>query len=365
MKIFISSVISGFEAYREAAAHSARLLGHDVLRSEDFGASPDSPQRACLSAVRAADAVLLLLGSRYGDPQPSGLSATHEEYREARERGLVLAFVQTGVEREQAQEIFIREVQQWATGHYTAQFATPAQLGDAVTQALHKLALSQATGPADEGEMLNRAESLIPKTAPAGSATLCVVVATGPRQQILRPSELEVPELARKVMQEAMFGTRAFLGTEQTKSAMKGNALIITQPQASILIDELGTVQIVRPAHVQDQRAYGLPVLIEEDVRAFIENGLAFAGWLLDTVDPLGRVSDVVPVAAVVGGGHLGWRTRAEQQQSPNTVAIRPFASAYVLVHLSPARRHRGALTAQIIEIAEDLTVLLRRELRP
>ncbi|TMD05944.1 MAG: DUF4062 domain-containing protein [Chloroflexi bacterium] len=364
MKVFISSVISGFEAYREAAAHSARLLGREVLRAEDFGASPDSPQRACLAAVRAAYTVLLLLGGRYGDPQASGLSPTHEEYREARERGLVLAFVQSDVSREKQQEAFIGEVRQWATGHYTAEFATPNQLGDAVTQALHKLALSQALGPADEGEMLGRAEALIPKSAPAGAATLCVVVATGPRQQILRPTELEEPELARRIMQEAMFGARGFLGTEQTKAAMKGSTLIITQPQASILVDELGTVQIVRPAHAEDQRSYGLPVLIEEDVRDAVEKGLAFAGWLLDTIDPLGRISDVVPVAAVVGGGHLGWRTRAEHQKSPNTVAIRPFSSAYVLVHLSPARRHRGALTAQTKAIAEDLTVLLRRDLR-
>src|SRR2546423_4923474 len=97
MKVFISSVISGFEAYREAAAHAARILGHEVVRAEDFGASPDSPQRACLAAVRAADTVLLLLGARYGDPQPSGLSPTHEEYREAREIRSVLAFVQIEV----------------------------------------------------------------------------------------------------------------------------------------------------------------------------------------------------------------------------------------------------------------------------
>ncbi len=75
MRIFISSVISGMESFRDAVERAARTLGHEVLRAEDFGAQPDSPQIACLSAVRQAQAVILLIGDRYGATQPSGLSA--------------------------------------------------------------------------------------------------------------------------------------------------------------------------------------------------------------------------------------------------------------------------------------------------
>ena len=97
MKVFISSVITGFEEFREAAADAALTLDHDVIRAEDFGATPDSPQVACLDGVRQADVAVLLLGSRYGETQASGISATHEEYREARESRSVVAFVQQGV----------------------------------------------------------------------------------------------------------------------------------------------------------------------------------------------------------------------------------------------------------------------------
>ena len=93
MQVFISSVISGMEPYRNAAARAVRTLGHEPRMAEDYGASPDTPQRACLAGVRDADVVVLLLGARYGHPQESGLSATHEEYREAKERRPVLAFV--------------------------------------------------------------------------------------------------------------------------------------------------------------------------------------------------------------------------------------------------------------------------------
>ncbi len=43
--------------------------------------------------------VRLLLGARYGKRQASGLSATNEEYREAKTRCRVLAFVQRDVDR--------------------------------------------------------------------------------------------------------------------------------------------------------------------------------------------------------------------------------------------------------------------------
>ena len=95
MQVFISSVVSGMQEFREAAATGARTLGHEVKRSEDFPASPATPQQACLAGVRWADVVILLLGSRYGQVQPSGLSATHEEYEEAKERHPVLCLLYT------------------------------------------------------------------------------------------------------------------------------------------------------------------------------------------------------------------------------------------------------------------------------
>src|SRR5690349_5931214 len=104
MKIFVSSVIRGFEQYRDAAARAAKTLGHEVKRAEDFAASPATPQQACLAGVRWADAVILLLGSRYGERQPSGIAPTHEEYREARERCPVLIFVERGVTVEPGQQ---------------------------------------------------------------------------------------------------------------------------------------------------------------------------------------------------------------------------------------------------------------------
>src|SRR3712207_3309685 len=107
MKVFISSVIGGMEGYRDAAERGIRAVGHEPRRAEDYGASPETPQRRCLEGVRDADVVVLLMGERYGQPQDSGLSPTHEEYEEAKERKPVLAFVQRETRRETRQDAFL------------------------------------------------------------------------------------------------------------------------------------------------------------------------------------------------------------------------------------------------------------------
>ena len=78
VRIFVSSLLSGaFGPLREAASDAIAMLGYEPVRAEDYPASPSSGQVACLAGVRSADAVVLILGSRYGSPQASGLSATH------------------------------------------------------------------------------------------------------------------------------------------------------------------------------------------------------------------------------------------------------------------------------------------------
>ena len=250
MKIFISSVIRGFEPYRDAAARAAKALRHEVKRAEDFTASSATPQQACLAGVRWAEAVILVLGARYGERQASGLAPTHEEYREARERRPVLIFVEKNAKFESDQHEFLREVQGWTTGHYTASFSDADELRDVVTAALRDLELSRAIGPVDEGELLSRAHALLPDARHHFQGVmLTLVVAGGPRQQVLRPRELESPELEEEVTREALFGAfRVLDRTAGTRHSIREDALVIEQEHASIRVDQLGTVTLIVPA---------------------------------------------------------------------------------------------------------------------
>lgn len=161
MKIFVSSLITGMEPERAAVVGAVRTLGHDAVTAETFGARPESPQVACLADVRGSDCVVLVLGDRYGAKQPSGRSATHEEFREARDRRPLLAFVQDSIDREPDQEEFVTEVQKWQGGQFTERFSTADELRDVVTRALHRWELSTAAGAPDATEMVARATAAV------------------------------------------------------------------------------------------------------------------------------------------------------------------------------------------------------------
>lgn len=365
MKVFISSVIAGFEPYREAAARGVRALGHEVVRAEDFGASPASPQEVCLRGVRDADVIVLIIGDRYGYMQRSGLSATHEEYREARERRSVLVFVQQGVEREPRETEFLHEVQAWSTGHYTAGFFNPEELQAAVTRGVHEFELSRAAGPVDEVEMLSRARALLPPTGATAQPSLHLAVAGGPRQQILRPSELEHPQLKRTIQQEALFGAVPMFDEQKgTRSMIEGHSLLLEQDNTSIRLDELGGISVTMPALSEPERgSYSvIRSLIQEEVEVRLQRGLRFTGWLLDHIDGAKRLSDIVIVVGLFGAGWIPWRTAAEHRASPHQATMGK-GNDQIIIQPSPARRSRAALTLDAGRIAEDLSVLLRREL--
>ncbi|HKF95411.1 MAG TPA: DUF4062 domain-containing protein [Gammaproteobacteria bacterium] len=134
MRVFISSVIKGFEDFRETAVDAAEALDHTIIQAEDFAASPKSARVTCLEGVRAADVVLILLGARYGETQSSGKSATHEEFDEARRSKSVFVFVQGGITPEPKQAALISEAQSWASGQHTARFNDAEELRRAVVK---------------------------------------------------------------------------------------------------------------------------------------------------------------------------------------------------------------------------------------
>lgn len=364
MRVFISSVITGYEDFRDAVVAAVVSLGHEVIRAEDFGASPSTPQQTCLGGVRDADVVVLLAGARYGVIQPSGRSATDEEYREARESKPVLVFVERAAAREPQQESFLSEVRGWAGGHMTEDFADTEDLRMAVTRQLHRLELSQQVGTADPEEMQARAMQLVPNNdRHSYKDALVLALAGGPRQSILRPAMIESDDLHEALLREASFGQHRVLDTRHgTQRIVRGNALMLEQPDASVYLDEEGSVRVVMPARdVESDGPAALPVIIHEEIEERLARALGYVDWVLGHVDPTNRLTRVSVVATLQGGGHFGWRTRAEQAQSPNSVQMNPWATGGA-VGLSPPDRARGALRIDGREIAEDLAIRLRQK---
>ncbi|WP_395611994.1 DUF4062 domain-containing protein [Allosphingosinicella sp.] len=371
MRVFVSSLIAGFLEARAAAKSAIETLRHEPVMAEDFGAQPSSPQIACLQGLRSSDLVVLILGEGYGQPQTSGLSATHEEYREAKGSKPVLAFVQEGMSPEPAQSDFIQEVQGWEGGFFRVSFSDPENLRTLITQALHDYELTTARTPIDAEELRSRAVEMLPdgsRSSHSGRLLLSVAIVAGPRQQIIRASSIEDPKLADRLQQAAQFGTTrlldASLGTERS---VMNDALVLQQDSgASFAIHEEGSMQFQVPLGRTDRGSrfdsMGASVIIEEDVQSALRTCLEFTNSVLEDLDKTQRLSHLGLAVTIAGGDYRGWRTRAEHDASPSSIEIPMFGSN----ERSPITLDfpRPALRLNRNATVEDVIVRLRRQWR-
>ena len=370
MKVFISSLIRGFEEFRAAAVAAVRSLGHEPITAETFEAGVSSPRVACLQGVREADVVVLILGTEYGAVQAvSGLSATHEEYREAKEHRPVIAFVQEGLERDPQQEAFVREVEDWSDGLFRGGFRTAEELRDAVTQSLHRLELTAAAAPVDGGEMIARAIELLPRDnrniIRRGGPLLHLAVVGGPAQTILRPVEIEQPEFARGLLREATYGGSAIFdpahGSERTFA--DGSLQLTQETGAAIVIDERGSVRLSVPIASGSGM---IGALVEEHVADALGRALGHAAEMLTKIDETERLSRIVVAASISSNGVMGWRTRREDAANPNSMTMSSMfhEGDPEPVRFQPPDRPRAALSFDRDRMRDDLVALLRRQWR-
>jgi hypothetical protein len=366
LKVFVSSVIRDFSEFRAAACEAVQSLGLEVVRAEDFVASPASPQITCLSGVRQSDIVVLVLGERYGALQTSGLSATHEEFNEAKDTKPVFVFVQINTTPEPRQRDFIAEVQAWATGSYTGPFVDAAGLRSAVTTALHRWALSRAAGGVDLGEVATRAIEALPHEQRGYSSNsgpaISISLAGAPRQSILRPSELEADSFQRELTKRALFGEPNIFSTAHgVDASVSGHSLRLIQGNSSLIIDEEGAILLT--LELPKPEGFFAPI-IEEDVRDTLTSGLQFIARLLDYIDDTERISHVALAINLTNISQSAWRTRREHEKSPDRMTMSHFMNeAREPILLSPPHRSRAALRQQTTSMAEDFTVLLRRSM--
>jgi hypothetical protein len=364
MKVFISSLISGFEEFRTAARQAVHQLGHEPVMAEDFSAVPTSSQVACLTGLRQSALVVLLLGERYGWVQQSGLSATHEEYRDAKGTRPVIAFVQEGVTPEPQQDVFLKEVQGWEKGLFRGGFTTPDQLKERITRAIHEWQVSNAAGPLDEHELLQRALAQI--SAERGNryranTLLQMSLAFGPHQSILRPAEIERAELIDELKLMALFGAhRVFDSSKGTQHSLEDDSLLLTygEDEGSVRIAPTGDMLFRTSLPGHDH----MPIVIEEEVQQVIARTLAFANAVIERIDPTQRLTHFAPVVGFGSTDGLTWRTAAEHRASPGSYSMGGFGrNDRGPVQLTPPVKPRAALSLDSGHMVEDLSVLLRR----
>ena len=370
MRIFISSLITDFETQRTAARRAVTTLRHEPVMAEDFGAQPNSPQIACMQGLRSSDMMVLILGEHYGFVPPnSTLSATHQEYREARETKPVVAFVQEGISPGPEQAAFIAEVQAWEGGLFRGGFVAADDLQDSVTRALHDVTLANATGPVDEQEMAARALAMLPPEN-KNHVTLVMlelIIVGGPRQRILRPVELEDQGLAERLEQSALFGkNRLFDRSLGTASGLDGADLVLGQERgASMRLTEHGSIAVRVPLDDPRSQRRGLDhmsgmVIIEESVQHRLGVALDYAAEIIDHIDRTQRLTHLAVAVRLTGVEHRTWRTQAQHAASSSSVQMGIGGMRERLPVTLTVRR--AALGLDRTVLIEDILIPLRRQ---
>lgn len=235
-------------------------------------------------------------------------------------------------------------------------------------EALRDAVASGVTTLGHEAELLERAQRLVPSSRNFSGTEVILVVAGGPRRAVLRPAELEDPQLHRFLMVEALTGEAAVLSpTRGTGVSMRGDSVRLVQEQgiAATVLDEQGSLLVVQPAVERDAwRSSGITSIIEDEIQERLTRALRFSGRVLDHIDGAKRLTHVAVVVAMRGVGHMPWRTREEQDRSPNAATMSMRSTEHVEVMLSPPVRRRAALLHDTQRLAEDFVVRLRREVQ-
>ena len=146
-RVFVSSVMRGYEDRREAARQAILEIGMSPIMAEDLMAKSGAPREVVLvEGILNSDAMVGIYGNRYGwTGAQSGLSPTEEEYDRAREQWKpIYAFIdriQRG-EPEPRQGQFLQKVQNWDTGVTRNEFHSLKELKNKIKQALTSSDLS-------------------------------------------------------------------------------------------------------------------------------------------------------------------------------------------------------------------------------
>jgi hypothetical protein len=312
--VFISSIQSGFEDERAGARAGVENFGHRAVMAELTGAAAASPQRALLDQVAAADIFLLLVGPHYGERQTSGLSATEEEFEEARRQGRPILVLRQDRELEPEQEEFLRRATGgWEGGILYDRFRDANDVGLAVVRALRNLE-ARGTRAELEPAAIARAQELATGAGREGyghggaSARVVLVPLLG--QRLLDAVALDDPALPDRLAGSA----RAARLVSQSQGidarvTAAGITLTVGERHSAGPTTSIGANgEIVAEASVAgDDQNFGSMRVVPERLEQAIRSGIAFAESVWQRVDPRAQVQEVAVTVAIPEAQHRSW----------------------------------------------------------
>jgi len=370
--------MQSYASFRDAAAEGIRQANCDPVRAEDFPAAHATPRSACLDGVGSADAVVLVLGTRYGFVSPSGLSATEEEYEHAKDaHKRIFVFVEEIGERESKQNAFVNKVQDYVAGHWRKSFCNPEDLANLVQVAVTAADLESTSG--QDGRARGRIEdALAHRPAESEGIVWLQAVWTTPRdEEVVDPLALGDSSFLRQVQRLAHDCEPPLFEYEQPKRALvRTSRLQIAQggtdnwrdAQSRVVVEIQidGTVSVAQNVTRTDTREaanggfFDMYFLDPDVVRTRLERAWSFVTSWWHDFDSYLRHDPLIYTVAMHDVGTR--RFAPTPRQTEGGVTIPPLCPENPLLVFESARTVSCAACAQSgAEIERTIKLLERR----
>jgi hypothetical protein len=337
--VFTSSVSEDYQHIRQAAREAIGKAGGHPIGFEDFPALNKTSRNACLDGVRNCDIYVGILGTKYGWVTPSGLSATEEEFKEARESGKRrLIFIEEVEQREEKQEAFLKRAGDYQSGRFWKKFKTPEDLKRILEAALKEVFETHMEG-LSESQLQERLqkEVLEPLSYDHGQTWLITGAMPDCQTSLTDDSSFNDGKLAKKIFLMGQEGDHPIFEIELAKTkTLKEDHWMLEQTekqnwhnglQLSIVrlyIDGCVTIGMNvtgREPEAEDYLSRSLsiyPDLVEQIASA----QLSFLSQLYDHFDPHLRWDRVALMTGLHNIGHRNF-SRPRPGQSSHPMSMR------------------------------------------
>lgn len=302
-RVFVSSVMDGFEEYRAAARAGIEAAGCEPVLVEDNPALPVSSRNACLDGVGSCDAVAVIVGERGGWTAPSGKLVVEEEYEHARGRSIPTFVFLQETKRDAEGDRLAAKLSEFVGGNFRRTFKKAADLRREVEAACKPLASSAPRITVDK----TRFDKLLTSPHDFGRETvLRIVIATGrPDETVIDMDRLDSEEFRHELFALGVARDVGFFHRTRQRTEDRGkNSLVVVQndahgstpPGQAVRVELTEDGWLVLDINVtgtdeNSRRGMGFdlyPVEVEA-IKEHAATALRFARRAFDVIDPHGR----------------------------------------------------------------------------
>lgn len=374
-RVFVSSVIEGFQAYREVARQAIKNSGGEpILVNEDFPSLMDSPRNVCLDAVDSADFFISIVGERGGWKTPSGKLVMEEEYERACLKKLpILVFLQD-IERDSDAQIFAKRLSDYIDGSFRVAFKSPAELKAKLEKSLTPLLSRSVEKHMKKDELIKFLEEpyLI-----ADETSLRFILAPEREEEVIDPIIFDHEDFIRNVYAIGHSKeVNLFDYLRQKEQGIEEESLVIHQfdPRGSrkdtieevrlelnesgqIVIDSNVTHRVIRGQH--NSGFLDMMVVACEDIETVLNASFRFVAALFDSIDRFKRYQRFFYNVVL---SNIGYRELVKEPKEQSSYSSNVFRdNKPIIVFNEPRIINRIDLHSPKDEISRVLVLLARK----